>query len=108
MPVHNADISAIFEEIADLLEIEAANPFRIRAYRKAARILNELPQDIRILLKQNFSLTQLPGVGDDLAAKIVEIVESGSCGLLRRLHKKIPHGITEQLHIPRRCAKHGQ
>ena len=71
MPVHNADISAIFEEIADLLEIEAANPFRIRAYRKAARILNELPQDIRILLKQNFSLTQLPGVGDDPASTIL-------------------------------------
>ncbi|MDP3678081.1 MAG: DNA polymerase/3'-5' exonuclease PolX [Methylotenera sp.] len=100
MPVHNADISAIFEEIADLLEIEAANPFRIRAYRKAARILNELPQDIRILLKQNFNLTQLPGVGDDLASKIVEIVESGSCGLLRRLHKELPPVITELLHIP--------
>lgn len=48
MPVHNADIAAIFEEISDLLEIEAANPFRIRAYRKAVRILSELPQDVRV------------------------------------------------------------
>lgn len=52
MPVHNADISAVFEEIADLLEIKAANPFRIRAYRKAARILNELSQDVRTLIKK--------------------------------------------------------
>lgn len=44
MPVHNADIAAIFEEIADRLEIQGANPFRIRAYRNAARTLGELPQ----------------------------------------------------------------
>ncbi len=69
MPVHNADIAAIFEEIADLLEIEAANQFRILAYRKAARILSELPQDVRALLKKDFDLTQLPGIGEDLAAK---------------------------------------
>lgn len=100
MPIHNADISVIFEEIADLLEIESANPFRIRAYRKAGRILNELPQDVRVLLKNNFDLTQLPGIGDDLAAKIIEIVETGSCGLLERLHKELPSVITELLHIP--------
>lgn len=47
MPVHNADISAIFEEIADLLEIQGANPFRIRAYRNAARTLSDFPQELR-------------------------------------------------------------
>lgn len=44
MPVHNADITAIFEEIAKLLEIQGANTFRIRSYRNAARILDNLPQ----------------------------------------------------------------
>lgn len=43
MPVHNADLAAAFEEIADRLEVEGANPFRIRAYRNAARTLAELP-----------------------------------------------------------------
>lgn len=42
MPIHNADIATIFEEIADLLEIDGENPFRIRAYRNAARTLREL------------------------------------------------------------------
>lgn len=40
MPKHNADIAAIFEEIADLLEIQGSNPFRIRAYRNAARVIS--------------------------------------------------------------------
>ena len=42
MTVHNADVAAIFEELADLLEIEGANPFRVRAYRFAARTLRDL------------------------------------------------------------------
>jgi len=100
MSVHNADISAIFEEIADLLEIEAANRFRILAYRKAARILSELPQDVSALLKNNYDLTQLPGIGDDLALKITEIVSTGNCSLLLRLRSELPPAITELLHIP--------
>ena len=100
MPIHNADIAAIFEEIADLLEIQGANPFRIRAYRNAARTLGELSQDARILLEKGDDLTRLPGIGDDLAAKIAEIVTTGTCSLLQRLHKELPPAITELLHIP--------
>ena len=100
MPVHNADITAVFEEIADLLEIEGANPFRIRAYRNAVRILSELSQDARVLLEKGDDLKRLPGIGDDLAAKITEIVATGSCSLLQRLHKELPPAITELLHIP--------
>ncbi len=97
---HNADIAVIFEEIADLLEIESANPFRIRAYRNAARMLSELPQSVPQLLQQGFDLTQLPGIGGDLANKIKEIVTSGHCSLLDRLHKELPPAITELLKIP--------
>lgn len=100
MPIHNADISAIFEEIADLLEIEGNNPFRILAYRKAARNLSELPQDVRLLIKAGKDLKKIPGIGDDLSLKIIEIVETGNCGLLQRLRKGLPSGITDLLHIP--------
>lgn len=100
MPVHNADIAAVFEEIADLLEIQGANPFRIRAYRNAARTLEDLPQDARALLEKGDNLTRLPGIGDDLAAKIAEIVATGRCSLLLRLHKELPPAVTELLHIP--------
>jgi DNA polymerase (family 10) len=100
MPVHNTDIATAFQEIADLLEIEGANPFRIRAYRNAARTLEELSQDARTLLERGDDLTRLPGIGDDLAAKIVEIVTTGSCSLLQRLHRELPPAVTELLHIP--------
>jgi DNA polymerase (family 10) len=100
MPVHNADIAAIFEEIADRLEIQGANPFRIRAYRNAARTLGELPQDARVLLEKGEDLTRLPGIGDDLAARVHEIVTSGRCSLLERLRRELPPAVTELLQIP--------
>jgi DNA polymerase (family 10) len=100
MPVHNADITAVFEEIADLLEIEGANPFRIRAYRNAARIMGDLPQEARVLVERGDDLTRLPGIGDDLAGKINEIVTSGHCSLLERLRRELPPAITELLKIP--------
>jgi DNA polymerase (family 10) len=100
MPVHNADITAIFSEIADLLEIQGANPFRIRAYRNAARILGDLPQEARELVQRGDDLTRLPGIGADLAGKIGEIVTSGRCGLLERLRRELPPAITELLQIP--------
>jgi len=100
MPIHNADIAALFEEIADRLEIQGANPFRIRAYRNAARTLGELPQEARALLEQGEELTRLPGIGDDLAAKVHEIVTTGRCSLLERLRKELPPAVTELLQIP--------
>lgn len=100
MPKHNADIAAVFEEIADLLEIQGANPFRIRAYGNAARILNELPQEVSRMLEKGEDLTQLPGIGDDLAGKIKEIFNSGHCSLLDRLHAELPPTIAELLKIP--------
>ena len=100
MPVHNADIAALFEEIADRLEIQGANPFRIRAYRNAARTLGELPREARALLEMGEDLTRLPGIGDDLAAKIREIVDTGHCSLLDRLRRELPPAVTELLRIP--------
>src|SRR5512139_198447 len=100
MPVHNADIAAAFEEIADRLEIQGANPFRIRAYRNAARTLGELPQEARTLLERGEDLTRLPGVGDDLAGRAREIVETGRCSLLERLRRELPPAVTELLQIP--------
>ena len=100
MPVHNADIGSIFEEIADLLEIQGGNPFRIRAYRNAARTVGEYRRDLKTLLDQGESLPKLPGVGADLGGKIREICANGTCELLERLHREMPAAITELLRIP--------
>lgn len=99
MPIHNADIAAIFGEIADLLEIEQANPFRIRAYRNAARIVGELGRDVRVMIERGEDLTELPGIGTDLAAKIREIVATGKCRALEKLHAELPPAIGDLLHV---------
>jgi DNA polymerase (family 10) len=62
MPVHNTDIAAIFDEIADLLEIEGANRFRVRAYRNAARTLRDLDRDIAAMIAEGGDITELPGM----------------------------------------------
>jgi DNA polymerase (family 10) len=100
MPVHNADIATVFEEIADLLEIENANPFRVRAYRNAARQLQGMGVPAADMVTNDEDLTELPGIGDDLAAKIKEMVETGKCQFLEKLRKKTPPTITELLKIP--------
>jgi DNA polymerase (family X) len=100
MPIHNADTAAIFTEIADLLEIQAANPFRVRAYRNAARMLSELPFEIKNMIDRGDDLTALPGIGEGLAGKIREIASTGKCALLERQHRELPPAITEMLKIP--------
>lgn len=101
MPVHNADVAAVFEQIADLLEIQGENPFRVRAYRNGARVVQGLPQELSATLRETGgALPRLPGIGKDLAAKIGEIIDTGSCALLRRLQNELPAAITEMLKIP--------
>jgi DNA polymerase (family 10) len=100
MPVHNADIARVFEEIADLLELESGNPFRVRAYRNAARMIAGLRLDLAAELAQGKALPKLPGIGADLGGKIAEIAASGSCRLREQLRKRAPAGITELLRIP--------
>ena len=100
MPVHNADIGAIFEEIANLLEIRGENPFRVRAYRNAARSVGELGRELSALLDEGQELPKIPGIGADLAAKIREICKTGACKLLDELHREMPPAITELLKIP--------
>lgn len=99
MAVHNADIAAIFEELADLLEIRNENPFRVRAYRNAARELQGLGVPVADMLSRGDDLTELPGIGTDLAARIAEIVATGRCRMLETLHHKVPHSVTELLKI---------
>lgn len=100
MPVHNADIARMFEEIADLLEIGDANPFRVRAYRNAARVVGELQLDIAATIGRGQELPKLPGIGEDLAGKLHEIAKTGHCAMLDRLRRKMPPAIVELLRIP--------
>jgi DNA polymerase (family 10) len=108
MPVHNTDIARIFNQIADLLEIDNASPFRVRAYRNAARTVKDQPQSITTMLAQGKELSELPNIGDDLAAKIAEIVETGTLQRLDELEQDIPGALANLLQIsglgPKRVA----
>ena len=100
MPIHNVDIADIFDEIADYLEIEGENPFRVRAYRNAARTVRGMGPELKDLVAQDEDLTRLPGIGKELAAKIVEYVKTGAVKALKKLQDKIPAEVRQVLKLP--------
>ncbi|MDW2981615.1 DNA polymerase/3'-5' exonuclease PolX [Rhodanobacter sp. KK11] len=100
MSATNAGIGAIFDEIADWLELDQANPFRIRAYRNAARTVTSWPKPLAEAADGKTAYAELPGIGEDLAEKIDEIVHTGSCAQLKTLRRTHPRGLRELLHIP--------
>ncbi|MGZ3672487.1 MAG: hypothetical protein ACXWR4_21355, partial [Bdellovibrionota bacterium] len=63
MPAHNSDIAGIFDQVADLLEIQAANPFRVRAYRNASRVVGNWPLDLADQIRHGRKLPKIPGLG---------------------------------------------
>ena len=100
MPVQNLLVARVLEEIADRLEIQDANPFRVRAYRNAARTIEELPDDVKEKITRGETVAGLPGIGADLAGKIGEIALTGTCEALTRLRREMPPAITELLNVP--------
>ncbi len=100
MPATNRDVATIFEELADLLEIQGANPFRVRAYRGAARTVSSLPRSVADLVSEGADLTELSGIGKDLAAKVTEIVDTGTLAQLTDLKKEVSPELAMMLRIP--------
>ena len=100
MPVHNSEIAEKLSRLAELLEIQGANPFRIRAYRKAAQTIESLPHHVASMLAEGADLSELPGIGKDLATKIQEIVETGHLSLLDQISSQLPGQLAELAKIP--------
>lgn len=99
----NLDMARIFDEIADILELKAENPFKIRAYRRAARTIETLAQDLKVIAERGgvSELKKIPGVGEGIAKKILEIAKTGDCKTHRALKEEVPAGLLELLAIPR-------
>ncbi|TSA09485.1 MAG: DNA polymerase/3'-5' exonuclease PolX [Deltaproteobacteria bacterium] len=95
----NQEVAAVFDGIADILEIQGANPFRIRAYRKAAQNIENLTEDISVVAARS-GLEAIPGIGRDLAGKIQEIITTGTFKDYEDLKKEVPSGIVTLLAIP--------
>lgn len=100
MPVHNSDIANILSKMADLLEIEGANQFRVRAYRNASRTIGSHSRSIAEMVDDGESLSDLPGIGKSLAEKIEEIVENRGLEQLEELEERVAPHLDELLKIP--------
>lgn len=87
----NQEVAEILERVADLLEAQDANPFRVRAYRGAVTTLREMQRPVREILEQEGAegLQELPGIGSSLASAIREIVRTGRLGMLERLEGQV-------------------
>lgn len=95
----NSEIAKILSLTADLLDIKGENPFKVRAYRNAARLVEGSSKDFEKLVKEEFDLTKLPGIGHDLSEYIKEIVITGKFSKLEELKKQIPLGLIDMLSI---------
>ncbi|MBI3324432.1 MAG: DNA polymerase/3'-5' exonuclease PolX [Candidatus Omnitrophica bacterium] len=93
------DLAALFNLTADMLEFRGENPFRIRAYRRAAQQLDGFSGDLDLLGRED-RLTELPGIGKDLAAKIREYLTAGSIREIEALKSTIPAGVLSLLEVP--------
>jgi DNA polymerase (family X) len=100
MTIQNADVADIFNRVANLLEIDEANPFRVRAYRNAARTVSGLGRRVAEMVAEGEDLSQLSGVGKDLAGKIAEIVQTGTLVQLETIEKRIPPKLNDLMRIP--------
>jgi len=94
----NKEVARVFNEIADLLEIKGDNPFRIRAYRRAALNIETLSKDVSNISQDE--LTKIPGLGKDLAGKVEEYVQSGKISSYEALKKEVPEGLGLLLSVP--------
>ena len=97
----NADVAALFDRLADLLEYDGENAFRIRAYRAAARTIADQVDSLESFRGDEArSLTDLDGIGRDLAAKIETILDTGKLPLLEELSARVPLGVFDLLRVP--------
>lgn len=99
MPVQNSDIAKFFNKLADLLDIQGANPYRVRAYRNAARTVFGLPRNVSEMIQEESDLTELSGIGKDLAGKIKEIVDTGTLHQLEEIEKEMPSELNELMKL---------
>jgi len=88
----NTEIARVFEDIAELLKLKKDNIFKIRAYQKAARSIEELSVEVEQLVAEG-KLKEIPGVGEAITKKINELVTTGRLGYYERLKAEFPERV---------------
>ena len=97
----NEKIAKVLGQLADLLEFTGANAFRLRAYRNGARKIKELPESISSLVDQGADLVKLEGIGKSVAAKCIELCETGKLKQMEELLEEIPATVLDLLNVPK-------
>jgi len=97
--MRNQEVAEILRRVAALLEIKGENPYRVRAYQRAAQNIEALTRDVEELARRG-QLTRIPGIGADLAGKIKEILETGTLSLYEELKREVPPELLKFLEIP--------
>ena len=101
----NKEVAKLFDQMAAGLEILGANRFRVNAYSRASRVVEDLTEDLRAVVEQDLAtavkrLTAFDGIGKGMAEKIVEVIETGEMTEHKELLKELPAGVFELLEIP--------
>ncbi|MFS8636526.1 MAG: DNA polymerase/3'-5' exonuclease PolX [Gemmatimonadota bacterium] len=97
--MENVEIAEKLRQVADLLEIEGENPFKVRAYRNAARTVEGLAEPVAEMVRRGEDLEELPAIGKDMAGYITELVETGRLRRLERLEKRATPGAAELIRL---------
>ncbi|WP_145363358.1 DNA polymerase/3'-5' exonuclease PolX [Stratiformator vulcanicus] len=97
--MQNPTIAEKLNDVADLLELEGANSFRVRAYRNAARTIESLTQSLSDMVERGEDLEELPNIGKDLAEKLTALVNEGELKQLQELKQRVPPGVLDVLRI---------
>ncbi len=95
----NPQVSRALERTADLMELGGENPFKVRAFRSAARAVADLTEDLHVLSERG-ELRSIPGVGETIGARVRELLETGECAALKELEAEIPIGLCDVLALP--------
>jgi DNA polymerase (family 10) len=95
----NFEVARLFDLMADVLELRGENPFRIRAYRRAAQNVESLTEDVETVAREG-RLDDVPGIGKDLAGKIAEYLDTGRVKEIEAAKRGIPPGVVELLNVP--------
>ncbi len=97
----NAEIAAVLEQVADLLEFKDENPFRVRAYRNGARAIRDLPESVASIVADNWErLLEIDGIGKAVAEKATTLVRTGQLPQLNELLAEIPESVLAIMRIP--------
>src|SRR6266496_2374679 len=96
--MENAEVAKSFAELADLMELTGGNPYKVRAYRQAARVIDTLPGPVSELWRRG-DLTAIPSIGERLASRVGHLLETGTLADRDELASRVPPGVVELLSV---------